>query len=111
MDFKNETVRIFMMPQDFPCGPQSSCCGPIGQSEEDIENLKGSIEEGLGYEVEILDVMNHDAIKNYDQVVELLSYFGPMALPVIALGNDVVSTGSPTPEMAVAAIREKANQA
>jgi len=107
----NKTVRIFMMPQDFPCGPQSSCCGPIGQSEEQIESLKSSIEEELGYEVEILDVMNHDAIKNYDQVVQLLSSFGPMALPILTLEDEVVSMGSPAPEMAVAAIREKANQA
>jgi len=106
----DKTLRIFMLPQNFPCGPRSSCCGPIGQSEEEIKNLKNSIQEELGYGVEVLDVTNHDAIRNYYQVVQLLSSFGPMALPIITLGDEVVSMGNPAPEEAIAAIREKANQ-
>ena len=100
-----------MTPQNFPCGPQSSCCGPVGQSEEEIENLKSNIQGELGYEVEVFDVTNHDAIKNYEQVVQLLSSYGPRALPILTLGDEVVSIGvNLQPEDAVAAIREKAGQ-
>lgn len=110
MTSNNKTVRIFTMPQNFPCGPRSSCCGPIGQSEEDIATLKTKIADELGYNVEVIDVMDHDTVKKYYQVSQLLSSFGPTALPILALEDEVVSMGSPTLEMAVAAIREKANQ-
>jgi len=110
MTSNNKTVRIFTMPQNFPCGPRSSCCGPIGQSEEEIATLKTKIADELGYDVEVFDVMNHDAVKNYYLVVQLLSSFGPMALPILTLGDEVVSIGNPQPEEAVAAIREKMNQ-
>ena len=109
----NKTVRIFMMPQNFPCGPQSSCCGPVGQSEEEIENFKSNIQGGLGCEVEVFDVTNHDAIRSNEQVVQILTSYGPKALPVITLGDDVVSIGNPAidaPNALVEAIREKANQ-
>jgi len=100
-------LKIFMMPQDFPCGEQSSCCGPIGQSEKEIQDLKSSIENELGYQVEVLNVKNDDDMRNHPRIVQLLHSFGPAALPIIALEDEVVSMGNPTPEKAVAAIREK----
>ena len=106
MDGK-KILKIFMMPQEFPCGEQSSCCGPTGQSEEEIQNLKNSIEEELGYEVEVLNVKNEDDVKNYPRIVQLLQSLGPAALPILKLEDEVVSMGNPTPEKAIAAIREK----
>lgn len=110
MTSNNKTVRIFTMPQKFPCGPRSPCCGPVGQSEEDIATLKNKIADELCYNVEVIDAMDHDTVKNYYQVSQLLSSFGPMALPILTLEDEVVSIGNPTPEMAVTAIREKASQ-
>lgn len=110
MTTDEKTVRIFMMPQQFPCGPQSACCGPIGQTEEEVQNLKTAIERELGCRVEVLNVMNGKDMRNYLQVVRIIRSFGPMALPIIALDGDVVSMGNPTPEEAVSAIREKMNQ-
>jgi len=106
MDGK-KILKIFMRPQEFPCGEQSSCCGPIGQSEEEIQNLKNSIEEELGYEVELLNVKNEDDVKDYPQIVQLLHSLGPNALPILMMEDEVVSMGNPTPEKAIAAIREK----
>ncbi len=100
-------LKIFMMPQEFPCGEQSSCCGPTGQSEEEIQNLKNSIEEELGYEVEVLNMKNEDDVKGYPRIVQLLQSLGPNALPILKLEDEVVSMGNPTPEKAIAAIREK----
>jgi len=110
MTTNNKRVRIFMMPQQFPCGPQSSCCGPIGQSEEEIQSLKSTIEKETGCQVEALNVTNGNEMSNHPQIVRFVNSFGPMALPIIALDGEVVSLGNPTPEQAVSAIREKMNQ-
>lgn len=109
MPNNNGIVRIFMMPQQFPCGPQSSCCGPIGQSEEEVENLKSVIEKELGLKVEVVNIIEDKSMKNHLGVLRLVQSFGPMALPIITIGeeDEVVSIGTPTPEEAVSAIKEK----
>ena len=106
----NKTLRIFMLPQEFPCGEQSSCCGPIGQSEEEIESLKSSIENQLDYKIEVLNVKDDDAMKNHPQIVKLVRSLGPTALPILALEDEVVSMAEIAPEKAIAAIREKVDQ-
>lgn len=105
-----KTVRIFMMFQQFPCGPQSSCCGPVGQTEEEIQSLKGAIEKETGYQVAVLNVANDGEITDYPQIVRILDSFGTGALPIITLDGEVVSLGNPTPEQAVLALRDKINQ-
>lgn len=109
MTTNDRTVRIFMLPQQFPCGPQSSCCGPIGQTEEEVQALRAAIERELGCRVEVLNALNGKDMRDHLQVVRLLRSFGPMALPIIALDGEIVSMGNPTPEQAVSAIREKMN--
>lgn len=109
MTTNDKTVRIFMLPQQFPCGPQSSCCGPIGQTEEEVQNLKTTIERELDCRVEVLNAMNGKDMSNHLQILRLIRSFGPMALPVIALDDDIVSLGDPMPEQAVSAIRERMN--
>jgi hypothetical protein len=106
MDDK-KILRLFMMPLEFPCGEQSSCCGPIGQSEQDVKSLRSGIENELVYEVEIFNVKNEDDMKDHPQVAQLLHSLGPNALPIFTLSDKVVSIGNLTPEKAIAAIREK----
>ena len=106
----NKTLRIFMLPQEFPCGEQSSCCGPIGQSEVQIESLKSSIESQLDYEVEVLNVKDDDVMENHPQIVKLFRSLGPTALPILALGDEVVSVAEIAPEKIVVAIQEKVHQ-
>jgi len=110
MTTNSKSVTIFMLPQQFPCGPQSSCCGPIGQTEEEIQSLKSTIEKETGCQVEVLNATNGNEMRNPLQVVRLLQSFGAIALPIIALDDQVVSLGNPTPEQAVSAIREKMKQ-
>lgn len=109
MTVNNKTIRIFMMPQQFPCGPQSSCCGPIGQSVEEIEDLKKSIERELGMKTEIVNAVRGEEMRNHLGILRLLRSFGPMALPIITIGDEdeVVSMGTPTPAQAISAIKEK----
>lgn len=111
MSSNRKTLRIFMMPQQFPCGPQSSCCGPTGQSEEEVRKLKNALEREFECQVEVIDVTNGTDMKNHLPVVRLFRSFGPAALPIIALDGEVVSMGVPTPEQAVSAIKEKINRA
>ena len=106
----NKTVKIFTFPQQFPCGSQSSCCGPIGQSKEEIEALKTKITNDLGYDVEVIDVTNFYVVETHEQVAQLLSSTGPRALPILTLGDEIVSMGRAAPDTVVEAIREKASQ-
>jgi len=101
-----KTVKIFIMKQEFPCGEQSSCCGPIGQSAEEIDSLKSSIEKQLGCKVEVLNVKNDDEMKDYPRIVQLVQSLGPPALPILTLDDEVVSMGNATPEKVAATIRE-----
>jgi hypothetical protein len=101
----NRSVRIFMMPQ------QSSCCGPpVGQTEEETQSLKSTIEKETGCQVAVSNLFNGGDLTDYPQIVRILNSFGTGALPIIALDGEVVSLGNPTPEQAVLAIKEKINQ-
>jgi len=106
MTTNSNTVRLFTMPQQFPCGPQSSCCGPTGQSEEEIHELTDTIEREIGCPVEIVNVTEYGEAMNHPGVVRLLQSFGPAVLPIITLDEEAVSMGNCTPDEAVAAIRE-----
>lgn len=104
---KKTVVNIFTMPQQFPCGPQSSCCGSIGQSEDEIKNLTETISKELNCKVDIIDVMDKSQMKSHSAVVRLVNSFGPKALPIIAIGDEVVSMGNPGSDEAVSVLREK----
>jgi disulfide oxidoreductase YuzD len=106
----NKFVKIFMYPQQFPCGPQSSCCGPIGQTEEEIQLVENAIKKEFNCQIKIINVMDSNEMKNHLQVGRLLGSFGPMALPIITLGDEVVSMGNPLPDEAVSAIKGKLSQ-
>lgn len=107
---EQKTIKIFTVPQQFPCGPQSSCCDPIGQSDEEIQSLKSIIEKEIDCQVDVLNVINENDMRNHLQIIHLVRSFGPMALPIITLNNDVVSMGNAMPEEAALAIKEKMSQ-
>ncbi len=102
-------VRIFSMPQEFPCGPASECCGPIGQTEEELQTLKQGLERELGVQVQTFNVKNGADMKEHRQILALLRSFGWGVLPIIAVGDEVVSMGAPRVEDAAAAVRNKLN--
>lgn len=85
-------VKVFTMEQQFPCGPKSSCCGPIGQSEQEVMTLKNAI-ENLGIDVEICNIQKMNILQEYPQVFRLFRSFGPMSIPIIAVGDEVVCVG------------------
>ncbi len=101
-----KTVKIFTMEQQFPCGPQSSCCGPIGQSEEEIMSLKNAIEK-LGIDVEICDIRKMKNLQENPQVFKLFRTFGPQAVPVITVGDEVACMGQSETNEIISAIKGK----
>ncbi len=101
-----KTVKIFTMEQQFPCGPQSSCCGPIGQSEEEIMSLKNAIEK-LGIDVEICDIQKMKNLQENPQVFKLFRTFGSQAIPVITVGDEVACMGQSETNEIISAIKGK----
>ncbi len=99
MSNKNRTVRIFTMPQEFPCGP-------VGQTEEEIEALRSAISK-LGVEVEVHNVKNLDDESQHQNVRNLLKSFGYGALPILTVDGGVMSMGNPKPEEAASAVKAK----
>lgn len=106
MSDKKKEVKIFTMEQQFPCGPKSSCCGPVGQSEEEVRALKNAIEK-LDLEVQVYDVQKMKNLQENPQVFKLFSTFGPQAIPVITVGDEVACMGKSEINETVAAIKSK----
>jgi hypothetical protein len=75
--------------------------------EEEVQELKGALERALGCPVEVINVKDGKQMRNYLQVVRLVHAFGPAAVPIVALNDEVISLGRATPEQAVAALRER----
>ncbi|MGQ9579253.1 MAG: hypothetical protein ACUVWQ_11605, partial [Candidatus Aminicenantales bacterium] len=46
-------------------------------------------------------------MKSHREILALFRSFGPMSLPIIAVEDEVVSMGNPSPEEAVEVLREK----
>jgi hypothetical protein len=94
MNEKENEVKIFTMKQEFPCGPKSTCCGPVGQTEEEISELKTAI-EGLDLKVEVFDIpgMNDETKQKYPKVMEVLEKFGLGAIPVITVSDELACIG------------------
>lgn len=107
----NHMINIFTMPQEFPCGPASSCCGPIGQTDEEVQTMKHGLEKELGLPVQTFNVKNGADMKNHRQILALLRSFGWGVLPIIAIGDEVVSLGRLTLEQAAAALQQKVRSA
>jgi len=92
MPIMRKKVKIFTVEQQFPCGPNASCCGPTGQSEQEVEAIKSAI-ENIGLDVEVFDINKTKDLKESPQAARLFSTFGSKATPIIALGDEVVSIG------------------
>lgn len=106
MSKNNKIVKIFTLEQRFPCGPQSNCCGPIGQSEQEVMSLKNAIEK-LGLEVEVYDIQRFKNLQEYPHVFKLFRTFGPQAIPVITVGDEVTCMGQSEINETVSAIKSK----
>ena len=108
MDTTKE-FRVFHVPQQFPCGPQSSCCGPVGQTEEDVNSIIQAIEQEFYSPALPINAQKADEMKNHLPIVQLIQSFGLPALPIVTLDGEVLSMGTCNPEELISAIKEKFN--
>ncbi len=94
---KSMTIRLYYTPQVFPCGEQSTCCGPVGQSEEELQGYVSVLKEALPeVDVECVDVgtlADENAAEATAVVSRLIGSFGKQACPLFVHGNDVLSMG------------------
>lgn len=109
MSENSKTIRVYTMPQEMPCGPASSCCGPIGQTEEEITQMRGEIEETIpGIQVEVINIRKQKLRVPQDMaVIKVIQIFGPMALPVLAVDGQVISIGPTEPDKLVPVLHAK----
>ena len=101
-----KTVKIFTMEKQFPCGPQSSCCGSIGQDEQEVSSLKKAIED-LGLAVQVYDMQKMKNPQDNPQVFKLLSTFGNKIVPVITINDEVTCMGQSATDDVISAIKSK----
>lgn len=109
MSGNSRTVRIYTMPQEMPCGPASSCCGPIGQTEEEIARLREEVEQTVpGIWVEVINIRQGKLSVQRDlAALKVIQLFGPPALPVLAVEGEVVSIGPTEPDKLGPVLRAK----
>lgn len=106
---KQHNVRIFSMPQEFPCGADSTCCGAIGQTDKQLQMLKDGLETALEIPVETLNVKNGADMKAHRKILELTRSFGWGVIPIITVDEEVVSMGAPTVQQAIDMVKTKIN--
>lgn len=99
-------VKVFTLKQQFPCGPKSSCCGPVGQSEQEVMTLKNAIQE-LGVDVEVYDMQKINNLQDHPQIFKLFRTFGPQAIPIITVAEEVACMGQSETGEIISAIKSK----
>lgn len=96
MDTVSAVIRVYYAPQTFPCGQQSTCCGPMGQSKEELERYKVSLEKEFpGAHVRFIDASQQLDPKLDAAALNLIFAFGDSACPLFAVGEEIVSMGPP----------------
>lgn len=107
----HNVVRLYYQPQTFPCGPNSSCCGPVGQSEEDLRAYRQALEARLpGVPVELVDASQRLNLGRDLPVIKLLNTFGAAACPIFTVNGEVVSMGPPEMEELAALLKAKLDE-
>ncbi len=99
MSKQEQTVHLYYSPQQFPCGENSTCCGPVGQGVEELNGYVDALKQSLpSISVELVDVSEMDGTKTDHAgtaVIKLVKSFGNQACPVFVFAGDVLSMGPP----------------
>lgn len=104
----DSVIRLYYLPQSFPCGPQSSCCGPVGQSDEELRQYLIQLESNLpGVKVQTIDVTQKLSLGRDLPAVKLLNTFGAAACPIFMVRGEVVSMGPPSLSQLVEQLKVK----
>lgn len=103
MSDETTTIRLYHTPQSFPCGPNSTCCGPVGQSEEELQGYVSELRKFFpGIRVDLIDISKKLRMSRDLPALELINSFGKSACPIFTVNGEVVSIGPPAmPELVV----------
>ena len=102
------SVSCYYMPLTFPCGPESACCGPVGQTEAEVGSYARQLREALpGVAVDLVDASRPLQFPRDRAILRLLRAFGCDACPIFAVNGEVVSMGPPAVEELVHLIGAK----
>ena len=101
------TVKLFTAPFVFPCGPNSDCCSPVGQSEEEVKILKEGLEQALDINVEVITLTDGKMMREYRDILKVFHSFSWNAIPIIAMNGEVVSMGESDVGRLVGTLKEK----
>jgi hypothetical protein len=81
-------IKILVLPQEK--GPGGcGCCGPVGQSTEQIQALQYAIEDAFGCQVDVYDITRRGDMPNVPEIFTLMSTSGVKALPVVTLNDEI----------------------
>jgi hypothetical protein len=101
------TLKLFTAPFMFPCGPDSDCCGPVGQSEEEVKALKEGFEQALDVNVEVITLTDAKVMREYRDILKVFHSFGWNAIPIVAINGEVVSMGETDVGQLIGTVKEK----
>lgn len=108
---KDAKLILYFYPLSFPCGPDSSCCGPVGQSEEELKTYRERLQSQFPeLVVEEVDVSKKLDLRQHGPVIRLLNSFGLAACPIFALNGEVISLGPPKLDELAALLRQRLPQ-
>jgi len=104
----NSVIRLYYQPQSFPCGPNSACCGPVGQSEEEVRGYVSALVNRFpGVQVELIDVSQKLRAGRDSPALKILNTFGTAACPVFTVNDEVISIGPPAMSELIPLLAEK----
>ena len=92
------TLVLYYTPQMFPCGSGSSCCGPVGQSEEEVQGYMTLLAGAFpGLDIRVQNIRNRKELlpERDGAVMSLFGTYGWGVSPVISINGDIVSMGPP----------------
>lgn len=93
------TLVLYYAPQMFPCGAGSSCCGPVGQSEEEVREYVTLLAGAFpGLDVRVRNIRDRKEFlpERDGAVMNLFGSYGWSVSPVVSVNGDIVSMGPPT---------------
>lgn len=109
MSEQRRRVSVVYYPQFFPCGPSSACCGPVGQSQEEVNRYVQRLQQELpDAEVRLVDATQPDELASEPAAARLLNSFGAAGCPLFVVNGQVVAMGPPQMDELVAMLKEQA---
>jgi hypothetical protein len=102
----NRKIRLFVARQICVCASGPDCCAAPGQTEKEIENMALAIKESAQSDLEVNDIKDTRIIERFPAVIKLFKKYGYNSLPIIMVGEEVVSYGIPDSEFMINSLKK-----